>query len=152
MEFPASWSLDSEQAGFEKMESGINARSIDFAKFGRLFLNEGRWDGERIIPAKWAVESTSPRAVDDYDEYYIEACKRFNPGMGPFFESGKGYYKYFWWGHAREGGGYDFSAEGNKGQLIHISPSKNAIIVRNGKGYGGVDDWPEVVFQMVDRL
>ena len=33
MEFPGSWSLD--EAGFEKMESGINARAIDFAKFGR---------------------------------------------------------------------------------------------------------------------
>ncbi len=41
MEGPASWSLDSEASGFEKMESGINARAIDFAKFGRLYLNNG---------------------------------------------------------------------------------------------------------------
>ena len=34
MEYPGSWSLD--EHGFEKMESGINARAIDFAKFGRL--------------------------------------------------------------------------------------------------------------------
>ena len=152
MEFPASWSLDSEETGFEKMESGINARSIDFAKFGRLFLNEGRWNGEQIIPAEWAVESTSPGSVDDYTEYYVEACKRFNPDMGLFFESGKGYYKYFWWGYTREDGAYDFIAEGNKGQIIYVSPSKNAIIVRNGKDYGGVDNWTEVVFQMIDKL
>ena len=38
MEAPASWSLDSETNGFEKMESGINARAIDFAKFGRLYF------------------------------------------------------------------------------------------------------------------
>jgi CubicO group peptidase (beta-lactamase class C family) len=36
MEYPASWSLDSQQCGMEKMESGLNARAIDFAKFGRL--------------------------------------------------------------------------------------------------------------------
>jgi CubicO group peptidase (beta-lactamase class C family) len=36
MEAPSSWGLDSEASGFEKMESGINARAIDFAKFGRL--------------------------------------------------------------------------------------------------------------------
>jgi CubicO group peptidase (beta-lactamase class C family) len=34
MEFPASWSLDSQRHGMEKMESGLNARAIDFAKFG----------------------------------------------------------------------------------------------------------------------
>ena len=33
-EFPASWSLDSEASGFEKMESGINARAVDYARFG----------------------------------------------------------------------------------------------------------------------
>lgn len=41
MDAPASWSLDSDASGFEKMESGINARAIDFAKIGRLFLNNG---------------------------------------------------------------------------------------------------------------
>jgi hypothetical protein len=33
MEFPATWSLDSTRHGFEKMESGLNGRAIDFAKF-----------------------------------------------------------------------------------------------------------------------
>ena len=152
MEFPASWSLDSEKTGFEKMESGINARSIDFAKFGRLFLKKGNWNGKQIISEKWVVESTSPLPVNDYNEYYLEACKKYNPDMGLYFESGIGYYKYFWWGYLREDGEYDFSAEGNKGQLIYVSPRKNAIIVRNAKSYGGVDNWPEIALQMLDRL
>ena len=33
-EADGSWSLDSERSGFEKMESGINGRAIDFAKLG----------------------------------------------------------------------------------------------------------------------
>ena len=45
MEFDGAWTLDSEAAGFEKMEAGLNARAIDFAKLGRLFLHEGEWDG-----------------------------------------------------------------------------------------------------------
>jgi CubicO group peptidase (beta-lactamase class C family) len=40
-EFPASWSLDSDASGFEKMESGINARARDFARFGLIFLHNG---------------------------------------------------------------------------------------------------------------
>jgi CubicO group peptidase (beta-lactamase class C family) len=50
-EFDSSWSLDREN-GFEKMESGINARAIDFAKLGRLYLAGGSWDGEQIVPAQ----------------------------------------------------------------------------------------------------
>ena len=54
MEAPASWSLDSERSGFEKLESGLNARAIDFAKFGRLYLNRGHWEGEQsFLPAGW---------------------------------------------------------------------------------------------------
>ena len=41
MEFDGSWSLDNEEHSFELMQAGINARAIDFAKFGRLYLNNG---------------------------------------------------------------------------------------------------------------
>ncbi len=51
MEADGSWSLDSAEDGFEKMESGINARAIDFAKFGRLYLNRGKWNGKQVVPA-----------------------------------------------------------------------------------------------------
>ena len=46
MEFDGAWTLDSEASGFEKMEAGLNARAVDFAKLGRLFLHEGAWDGD----------------------------------------------------------------------------------------------------------
>ena len=54
-EYAASWNLD--ENGFEKMESGINARAIDFAKIGRLFLNNGQWEGEQVISEQWIAES-----------------------------------------------------------------------------------------------
>ena len=41
-EADGSWSLDSETSGYEKVFVGINARAIDFAKLGWLYLNEGR--------------------------------------------------------------------------------------------------------------
>jgi CubicO group peptidase (beta-lactamase class C family) len=41
MEADGSWSLDSTTSGFEKMESGVNARARDFARFGMLFAEEG---------------------------------------------------------------------------------------------------------------
>ena len=46
MEADGSWSLDSKKDGFEKMESGVNARACDFARFGMLFAKEGKVGGK----------------------------------------------------------------------------------------------------------
>ncbi len=48
-----------QRDGFEKMATGINARTIDFAKFGRLFLNKGNWEGTQIVPSEWVTEATA---------------------------------------------------------------------------------------------
>jgi CubicO group peptidase (beta-lactamase class C family) len=56
MEADGSWSLDSEASGFEKMESGLNARAVDFARFGLLFAREGAWRGRQLVPrAGWGM-------------------------------------------------------------------------------------------------
>ena len=49
----ASWSLDSDESGFEKLESGVNATALDYARFGLLFLHGGRWNGRRIVSRRW---------------------------------------------------------------------------------------------------
>jgi CubicO group peptidase (beta-lactamase class C family) len=127
MEFTASWSTDSQFAQFEKMESGINARAIDFAKFGRLYLKKGSWMGKQIIPSHWISESIEKDRSTDDAIYYPDDF---------IFKSGNGYYKYMWWGILRYDKAYDFAALGNHGQFIYVSPSKNLIIVRNGEKYG----------------
>lgn len=143
MEFPGSWSLD--EKGFEKMESGINARAIDFAKFGRLYLNQGNWDGTQVVPANWAADSTQADISLDYDNYYYDDF---------IFADGRGYYKYMWWGMQRDGKNYDFSAIGNKGQLIYISPEKNLLILRFGEDYGeygGAQGWVELFYDFASE-
>lgn len=115
MEYGGSWSLDSEESGFEKMESSINARAIDYAKFGRLYLNGGNWNGTQVVPAEWVAEST-------HDNGMIEDA--------PI------YYGYLWWGENCNPNSQDFLAVGNHGQFIYISPAKDLIIVRNGAEYG----------------
>ena len=55
------------------------------------------------------------------------------------YDDGQGYYKYMWYGWLRDGAEPDFSAEGDHGQFIYVSPEKNLIIVRNGVEYGA--DW-----------
>ncbi|HKJ27489.1 MAG TPA: serine hydrolase [Anaerolineales bacterium] len=142
-EYDGSWSLDSEETAFEKMESGINGRAIDFAKFGLLVLNNGEWNGKQLIPAAWLVEATQDFGPSNPDEYYPDYFSAGNFDM---------YYNYMWWGFKREGGD-DFSAMGNFGQYIYISPSADLLIVRNGERYG-VEflDWPDIFYHVATEL
>lgn len=120
-EFTASWSLDSETSGFEKMESGINARAIDFARFGLIFLHNGFWNGLQILPEEWVHESTEPLRPDE----------RIWETFPDWLEQG-GYYKYHWWGLNNADGSYDFYAHGRYDQIIYVAPRKNTVIVRLG--------------------
>lgn len=143
MEFDGSWSLDSETTGFEKMESGINARSIDFAKFGRLYLKDGDWDGTQVLPADWVAQSTRPDPSLDSRDYYRD---------GGIFDDYDGYYGYMWWGMRHDESNYDFMAHGNFGQFIYVSPYKNLIIVRNGESWGEFPVWYDMFYQFADSI
>lgn len=123
MEFDGSWSMDAEQNGFEKMESGINARAIDFAKFGRLYLNNGNWNGTQIVPAEWVAVSTQDNGL---------------------IKDTPIYYGYMWWGEKCNPDSQDYLAMGDYGQFIYVSPAKDLIIVRNGESFGvksGGEEW-----------
>jgi CubicO group peptidase (beta-lactamase class C family) len=125
MEFPASWSLDSRESGMEKMESGLNARAVDFARFGQLYLQGGAWNGRQIVPERWVIESTTA-----------------DP------DAGWKNHKYLWWisrsGHGR------YTAVGNLGQFIFIAPDKECVILRFGRG--GPRNWKIVYPQLFAAL
>jgi CubicO group peptidase (beta-lactamase class C family) len=129
MEYPGSWSLDSDATRFPKMESGINARAIDFARFGRLYLNGGVWQGRQIVPAAWVAESTRMEPRPDRGSYYPAEFD---------LPSARLRYGYLWWGICRGERDCDFAAEGNLGQLIYVSPRSKLIMVKNASSYGGL--------------
>jgi CubicO group peptidase (beta-lactamase class C family) len=115
-EYDASWSIDRKKNGLEKTFCCLNAKARDFAKFGRLYLQKGNWNGKQILSKDWILEST--RASNE--------------------EGGVGFYKYQWWFN-RTG----FFAEGILGQFIYVNPKKNLIIVRLGKTEGK-RSWPSL--------
>jgi CubicO group peptidase (beta-lactamase class C family) len=129
MEAPATWSIDSEQDGFEKMESGINGRAIDFVKFGRLYLNQGNWNGRQVIPAAWVEESTRrDKATDPAD-----------------------FYQYFWWLSRDASSPPHFYAAGKYGQYIFVYPEQKLIIARFGtREPQGV--FPEVIENLAQQI
>ena len=147
-EFTGSWSLD--ENGFEKMESGINARAIDFAKFGRLYLNNGSWESVQVIPEDWVTES-----IQENPDFQNPIYRGEDFGRVVFEVAQGGYYQYMWYGLNREGGPNDFFAEGNHGQIIFVSPQTNLIVVRNGETYGpgfGVFGWIEIFYQLASEM
>lgn len=137
MEYPASWSLDSQATGFEKMESGLNARAIDFARFGLLYLNNGRWGERQLVSAAWVRESTEPDPTDQREWPYW-----------PEYPQRGGYYQYHWWGQVRADGHSDYTAAGNFGQYIYVCPQKNLVIVRFGEDDEPVDSFREVLYAL----
>jgi CubicO group peptidase (beta-lactamase class C family) len=140
-EFPASWSLDSKESGFEKMESGINARAIDFVRFGLIFLHNGFWNGVQILPESWVRESTEPLRSDPR----IWESASFWPDLG-------GYYKYHWWGIYNPDGSYDYWAHGRYDQIIYVAPRKNVVVVRLGAAPDPYVSWPLVIYDIVAWL
>jgi metal-dependent hydrolase (beta-lactamase superfamily II)/CubicO group peptidase (beta-lactamase class C family) len=81
----------------------LQMRPHDMAKFGYLFLNEGVWDGEQVLPTKWVEEST---------RNHIDAT----------LEDGYGYH---WWVNSPD----VYLALGYGGQFIFIVPEKHLVAV-----------------------
>jgi CubicO group peptidase (beta-lactamase class C family) len=140
-EFPASWSLDSEKSGFEKMESGINAAAIDFARFGLIFLHNGNWNGLQILPESWIQKSTIPDPNDT----------RIFEGYPSWPENG-GYYGFHWWGLKKNNGMYDFMARGHLGQIIYVSPEINMVVVRFGSEPDSNVLWFDVIQSLINQM
>lgn len=136
-EYPASWSLDSEESGFEKMESGINARAVDYARFGSIFLHNGFWNGAQILSEEWIYESTSPIQRDLGHEV---------------LNDGKWYYKYHWAGLQNVDGTYDYYAHGHFEQLVYVAPRKNVVIVRLGDQTDYPVIWNLIFQSLVDQM
>jgi CubicO group peptidase (beta-lactamase class C family) len=135
MEFGGTWTVDSEATRFQLMSCCINAHAIDFAKFGRLYLDQGNWDGTQVVPADWVEQSTR-----------VEQGRQLDESL---------YYGLLWWEKPRPGEVNDFMAWGNLGQFIFVSPARNLVIVRNGEKYGlpgeGAE-WFEIFSQFASDL
>ncbi len=143
--FDASWSVDSAANGVAKGFCCLNARALDFARFGQLFLDGGRVGSRQVLPADWVRDSTAAQAglpgADDAAQRNIE------------LRSGGRVAFYGWqWRRAPRPGtsasgppqpGEDFYAEGILGQFIHVSPATQTVVVRLGSDRGSIRwaDW-----------
>ena len=103
----ALWQLDSDNYGMEKAYCCIASTARDFARFGKLYINNGKWDNEIIL-----------------DSSFVELA------IKPVFDSSP-YYGYGWWLYNYEGKKV-FTMNGHRGQFVISFPEENIIIVRQG--------------------
>lgn len=93
-------------------------RPRDMAKFGYLFLNNGIWKGDQIIPKKWIDLST---------KYHIDT---YGQSLGWLKK-----YGYHWWMGTETIEGKDifmYAASGNGGQVIAVFPELDLVVVFTG--------------------
>ncbi len=86
--------------------SFVHATARDFARFGLLYLRDGVWEDERVLPAGWVDYARTPTPASN-DEYGAH-----------------------WWLPV-EGDGM-FSANGYQGQYIYVAPAHDVVAVRLG--------------------
>ncbi len=104
------WPSDSRGYNFGGHGISLTARTL--VKVGRLFLDDGVFQGRRIVSAEWVREST---------------MTRFSTSNALAYGSG---YGYLWWtGSDPRTGQRFYFATGYGGQFIVNVPAKNATIV-----------------------
>ena len=98
---------DDDAQGVTDGESGLYLTPRDMAKLGYLYLHEGSWDGEQIIPSSW---------VDRVREGPVKATNGYH-------------YANFWWSLPERDA---FMARGRHSQLILVLPKLDVVAVMTG--------------------
>ena len=89
----------------------------DFGRFGMLYLADGIWNGERLLPEGWSK--------------YVSTLAPAQPAG--YFKGGPGYGAQFWVHNGREGlPDVAYAADGAGGQYAMIVPAATLVVVRRG--------------------
>ncbi|MDJ0865792.1 MAG: serine hydrolase [Myxococcota bacterium] len=96
-----------DEAGHFIGSSHCYCSALDFARFGYLYLRDGCWNGERILPEGWVDYTRTPSPQSE------------------------GTYGAHWW--VIPGSLGLFHCSGARGQRILVSPKLDLVVVRLGK-------------------
>jgi CubicO group peptidase (beta-lactamase class C family) len=97
----AAWPTDPQGNNRGSYELLLAPR--DMAKLGYLYLHEGEWDGQQVLPADWVAAATTPAVASNYG--------------------------YLWWLDRFRSSYY---ADGSGGQRIFVFPDQELVVVTTG--------------------
>jgi CubicO group peptidase (beta-lactamase class C family) len=109
-----SWPVD--RNGIPYGGAGIWLKPRDMAKFGYLYLKEGLWEQNQIVPDAWVEESSLPHIANRFIQGY--------------------HYGYHWWVSENR----YFAAVGYGGQWLYVIPDYEMVVVFNGM-LDDADSW-----------
>lgn len=110
----ALWQLDSKESGMEKAYCCIASNARNFGKFGKLFNNYGKWNGNQILDSAYIAKASKPEFKDT-----------------PYYGYG------FWLSDYKDKD--IFYMRGVLGQYVIIIPEDDLVIVRLGRKLIGKD-------------
>ena len=125
-----SYGWQNDLSGLPKAAAGSSMRSRDMLKWGMLVLQDGKWNGEQLIPADFVKKATSRIHTNKH---------------------GSAHYGYFWWGSDMKVGDKTYnciSGRGAGGQFILVLPELDLIVVTtaHNKGMGKMlSSTPEMI-------
>jgi CubicO group peptidase (beta-lactamase class C family) len=132
------WNAD--PSGRTNTYAGLQATASEFAKYGYLFLQRGRWDGQQVIPADWVDRTTQAKdPCEDWNQYLWHVNPPIRLGkQDPSCDSL--YCPPLSFADLPPDA---FFAEGVYGQFMFIVPSQDLVVVRLGEDTGGLEHWEE---------
>lgn len=127
----AFWQIDSEENGLEKAYCCIASNARDFARFGKLYKDHGKWNGEQLLDSAFVAKSVVPRFPS-------------SPQYG-----------YGWWLIQNHNSRNFFMMRGHLGQYVIVNPEDNVIIVRlghlNAKDPNSPDPFSKDIYGYIDE-
>ncbi|CAN5501650.1 hypothetical protein BH10PLA2_BH10PLA2_02810 [soil metagenome] len=121
-----TWGKSSE--GISLGGYGLNVRTEDIAKFGQLYLQQGKYAGKQLVPAAWIQAATS---------------RQTSNGSNPQSDWDQGYGYQFW--RARHNA---YRGDGAFGQYCIVMPEQDTVIAITS----GVRDMQAVLNLIWDKL
>ncbi len=113
-ENPTLWQVDSEDHDLVKAYCCIASNAKDFARFGKLYKDHGKWNGKQVLDSAFVAKSIKPVYPDG------------------------SVYGYGWWLKSIGDKNF-FMMRGHLGQYVIVEPNDNIIIVRLGHSKGNND-------------
>lgn len=101
----------------------------ELARFGRLYLQGGEWEGRQLVPRDWVETSTRRHAVGWPDRY--------------------GAYGYLWWLPPGRPGA--FLAVGYGGQLLYVDPATATVVVVTATLQSKGEEWDRAALALIRR-
>jgi hypothetical protein len=133
--------MERDASGTFVASSFMLATARDWARFGQLYLQDGVWEEERVLPEGWVGFSTTPTPQSPHAIYGAHWWLKLKPEIGGGTAA------------ANRIPPDAYFAIGHEGQTLTIIPSRRLVVVRLGLSIY-IDAWNHAVFvaDLLDAL